>query len=161
MSTKDIIDHVIVAEGVSKVTNNPADGGGRTQYGISEKSNPQAWLDGKVTEEEARAIYEQKYVKTPHFDQIPDPRLQAQLVDYGVTSGPYIATTKLQTLLQVTPDGQLGPETLEAVKLYEARALNNALVGERIKMICKIVQKNPSQLQFLLGWANRALEFIN
>ena len=50
-----IIDNVIAAEGGSTATNDPADGGGRTQYGISERANPEAWADGKVTAEEARA----------------------------------------------------------------------------------------------------------
>lgn len=54
----DIVSDIIKREG--GFVNNPADAGGRTDKGISEKSNPAAWADGKVTEEEARAIYQRR-----------------------------------------------------------------------------------------------------
>jgi lysozyme family protein len=158
VGTKEIIDQVILNEGGATATNNPADRGGRTQFGISERANPQAWLDGKVTEDEARAIYEQKYLKGPGFDQIHDSRLQAQLVDYGVVSGPFVAIQKLQDALGLTTDGVLGPHTLAAANA-NPRA-NQALVKARVMMIARIVQKNPSQVQFLAGWLARALEFL-
>lgn len=157
----DEITQIEVEEGGSKVTNDPSDGGGRTQYGISEKSNPEAWKDGVVTELEARNIYYNKYVKGPKFDQITYAPLQVQLCDYGVNSGPAIAIQKLQFLLNLTPDGVIGPLTLELLsKVNNLPHLNNLLVGERIKMICKIVVKDPSQLKYLGGWINRSLEFM-
>lgn len=157
----DIITQVEITEGGEKVTIDPSDTGGRTQYGISEKSNPDAWKDGKVTETEAREIYLNKYVRGPKFDHVPPSTLQSQLIDYGVNSGPAIAISKLQALLHVNADGVLGPDTLK--RLAEEKDLNklsNLLVGERIKMICKIVQKDPSQLKYLGGWIARALEFL-
>lgn len=156
----DIIDDVIAREGGSKVTNNPADGGGRTQYGISERSNPEAWADGKVTAEEARAIYVKKYVEGPGFDKISDTQLRNQLIDFGVNSGPAVAISKLQAIVGVEVDGILGPETLAAISLLHPDDVCNSLVVARVKMICRIVQKNPNQLQFLLGWCDRALQFL-
>lgn len=158
----DIITHEEQLEGNGAITNNPSDAGGRTQYGISEKSNPQAWLDGKVTEPEARAIYEAQYVRGPGFDKIADPTLQAQLVDYAVLSGPAIAIMRVQTIVGVPSDGVIGPKTLSAVNGYAsgAKALNNKLAAARILMITRIVQKNPTQLQFLTGWCDRALSFM-
>ena len=157
-----IIDEVIEREGGSEVTNKPNDPGGRTQYGISERSNPQAWLDGKVTEKEAREIYIQKYVIYPKFHTIPPShaRLQAQLIDFGVHSGQATAIMKLQTLLDVDVDGKLGPQTLQAIKNHDPRILNNNLVVARVKMVGKIVQKNPRQLSDLSGFLNRALSFL-
>lgn len=161
MSSKvdEIITQIEISEGLDKVTNDPSDGGGRTQYGISEKSNPEAWKDGKVTEAEAREIYTRKYVLAPKFNLINYPPLQAQLIDFGVNSGPMIAIMKLQGILGVTQDGVLGPATL--AKLTDPVKVNKLLVIERVKMICKIVQKDPSQLKYLGGWINRSLEFIN
>ena len=157
----DVITQVIKDEGGSKVTNDPSDKGGRTQFGIAEKSNPQAWKDGKVTEDEAREIYLRKYVNGPKFNQITHPTLQAQLIDYGVTSGPAIATMKLQGILGSTPDGVLGPKTLDHLsKVKDLNWVNNQLVGERVKMICKIVVKDPSQLKYLSGWIHRCCEFL-
>ncbi len=155
----DIITQVEIDEGGSKVTNDPSDGGGRTQYGISERSNPEAWKDGKVTEAEAREIYFNKYVKGPKFDLVLDPKLQAQLIDFGVTSGPMVAIMKLQGVLGLKVDGVIGPITL--TKINTTTNLNNLLLSERIKMICKIVSKDTTQIKYLNGWINRSLEFMN
>lgn len=153
--TSDILTNVITAEGGEKATNRPNDRGGRTQFGISERANPEAWLDGKVTEPEAREIYERKYVKTPHFDQITDSRLQAQLVDFGVTSGPQLAIQKLQGLVGVEPDGILGPVTLAKVNAADATRLNNQLALERIKMMGRLIHKDPRQVENINGWLAR------
>jgi type VI secretion system secreted protein VgrG len=157
-SMSDTIDGVIKRDGPA--TNDPKDLGGRTQLGISENANPDAWKDGVVTAEEAQAIYTQKYVKSPHFDMIQDPHLFLQLVDTGVLSGPEIAIRKLQEILKVTVDGVLGPETLAALALQNPKVVNNQLVIARIRMICRIVQKAPAQIKFLCGWCDRALSFL-
>jgi len=141
-------------------TNDPSDKGGATAYGISKAANPEAWADGKVTEEEARAIFETKYVKAPGFDKITDPKLQAQLIDYGFNSGPAVAIMKLQAILKVPADGSLGPQTLDALAKADPKEINKQLVIARMKMLCKIVQKDISQLKFLGGWAERALSFL-
>lgn len=152
----DLITKEIQLEGGATATKVEGDKGGRTQYGISESANPEAWRDNKVTEEEARAIYMQRYVIGPGFDKIPDAKLQAQMVDFGVTSGPQVAIHYLQEVLGVSTDHILGPKTLQALNA----STNSKLVGARIQMIARIVAKNPSQLKFLVGWITRALEFL-
>lgn len=158
MTIDTILDDLLRREGAP--TNDRSDLGGRTAYGISERSNPAAWADGQVTEAEARAIYRSKYVAWPHFDLILDPSLQAQLVDFGVTSGPQLAIMKLQSILKVAIDGNLGPATFAAIAQVNPKELNNRLMGARLQMIGRLVQKNPSQLKFLSGWITRALEFL-
>lgn len=160
MSIKDIIDAVIKAEGGSKSTDDPHDAGGRTQYGIAERSNPEAWLDNHVSEEEARAIYTNKYVIGPGFDKINDPHLKHLLVDWGVLSGPGIAIKCLQQSLNLKDDGILGAITLAAANNADSRRLTNQLVVARAKMVGRIVQKNPSQARFISGWLNRIFEFF-
>ena len=145
-------------EGGASITLTGDDWGGRTQYGIAEASNPGAWIDGKITEAEARHIYMSKYVIGPGFDKITDFALQAVLIDFGVNSGPATAIKYLQRLLGVTEDGILGPKTLAAVNAKQN--LTNKVVAERVKMIGHIVTKSPSQIKFLNGWLNRALEFL-
>src|SRR3990167_7239755 len=85
--TNDIsfaITDVVRREGGETATNDPNDAGGRTQYGIAERSNPDAWKDGVVTEAEAREIYLKKYVILPKFNLVQDPTLMSQLIDFGV-----------------------------------------------------------------------------
>lgn len=158
ISIEDIITDVLKREGSQ--TNDSADKGGRTAFGVSEKSNLGAWLDDEVSEKEARAIYYKKYVKWPGFDKIEDDPLKAQLIDFGVNSGPQRAILALQTILGTEQDGLLGPETLTALEASDATKTNNKLVIERIKMFCNIVIRNPSQLKFLRGWINRGFEFL-
>lgn len=158
LNVEQIIEDILDVEG--RFSNNPADRGGRTDFGIAERSNPEAWADGKVTREEAKAIYLRKYVLAPGFDKIEDQALAAQLVDFGVNSGPTLAISKLQACLGVEQDGVIGPETLAAIAGREARELNNQLVAERVKMIGRIVVKAKNQIVFLNGWLNRALSFL-
>lgn len=157
-NVNDDINHILKIEG--GLVNDPVDKGGETNFGISKVNNPEAWADGKVTADEARAIYMKKYVVSPGFDKIVDANLQAQLIDYSVNSGAFIAIQKLQGVLNVTPDGVLGPTTLTALSSADAHHVNNALVVARIKMIGKIISKNPTQLKFINGWLDRALQFL-
>lgn len=154
----DVIDGVIGREGAP--TNDPVDKGGQTVYGISEAANPDAFKNGPPTAEQARSIYEAKYVKGPGFDKIEDKQLRTQLIDFGVNSGPAVAISKLQEILHIAVDGVLGPQTLSSVNALHPDDLNTCLVAKRVKMICKIVQSNPSQIRFLGGWISRALEFL-
>lgn len=156
----DEIDIVMDNEDPTRSGKVTVDKGGRTQYGISEKANPEAWADGKVTEEEAREIYRRKYVLGPGFDKIPDFHLRAQLVDFGVNSGPALAIMKLQVILGVDVDGVLGPQTLQALSQVHPEAVSTRLVAERVKMIGRIIKKDPSQLKNINGWLDRALEFL-
>lgn len=157
-SVEEIITDIIKREG--EKTDDPADRGGRTEFGISEAANPEAWADNKVTEAEARAIYEAKYVLGPKFDKILDPGLRAQLVDYGVNSGPMIAIMKLQEIVHEVVDGVLGPDTLHALSNYPPEYVNNRLVIARVKMIGRIISKNPTQVKYINGWLDRATQFL-
>lgn len=136
------------------------DQGGRTQFGISEKANPQAWLDGKVTEDEARSIYEQKYVVGPGFNLVKDQALMVQLVDFGVNSGPGLAVMKLQTILRVKVDGVLGKGTIDALGKLDAKRVNNELVKARVTMLANLVAKDASYRSQIVGLVSRALQFL-
>lgn len=155
----DIITEIEGIEGGSKLTNSSTDKGGETVYGISKVSNPEAFVNGPPSESQARTIYRQKYVIGPGFDKVPPP-LQIQLVDFGVNSGPMVAILKLQVILGVKTDGVLGPDTFTALAKADIVKVNNLLLAARIRMIAQIVKKSPSQLTYLNGWIERALQFL-
>ena len=71
-----------------------------------------------------------------------------------------IAIIQLQGILHGKVDGILGPQTLALVNSPRAPELNTALVAARVRMIGRIVAKNPSQLKWLNGWLDRALQFL-
>ena len=164
-----VIADVIEREGGSKATDDPNDTGGRTQYGVSERSNPEAWADGKVTAQEAREIFLRKYVVWPKFHTIPPshPSIQEQLIDFGVHSGPGSAVMRLQECLneagaspKLKVDGDFGAKTLAVLLGIDDRSINNLLMAARLRLIGRIVSKQPNQLKFLNGFINRALGFM-
>lgn len=157
-STDQIINDIVTREG--GYVDDPTDRGGPTAYGISKVSNPEAWVSGPPTEQAAKAIYLKKYVQGPGFDKVADSRLQAQLVDFGVNSGPAVAVSKLQTILGIGVDGVLGPGTLQSLSRANPVSVNNQLVVARVRMIGQLVSKNPAQAKFAAGWLNRAVEFL-
>lgn len=159
-----LIDEIILKEILGSVvhTNDPDDRGGETFYGLTRKHNPEVWDENGIPQKDrVYGVYEKRYITGPGFDRVPYPDLQRQLIDFGVNSGPAIATIRLQTTLKVTPDGILGPKTLAAIETYPSPSrLNNLLALERVKMIGRIIHKDPTQVKWINGWLNRALSFI-
>lgn len=166
----ELFERTMGHEGGAQVSNDPADPGGRTQFGVSERAHPSAWADGRVTEQEAREIFINKYVIGPKYHTIPPSHkhTQAQLVDWGYNSGPGIATQNLQEQLneQVKPnprlkvDGLFGPKSLAALLAVDDQSINNLLVAARVRMVGRVVQRNPAMLKFLVGLLSRALSFM-
>lgn len=167
----DVIDDIIEREGGDKATNDPADSGGRTQYGISERSHPEAWADGKVTYDESRDIYNKIYILAEKFESIPDKSLQHQVIDFGVPSGPDTSARVLQQLVGVNADGRIGPKTIDAINNYPdgvlfgvpvpgSVLLNLAFRDARIMFYATLAKRRPKDLRFLLGWIKRAQEFL-
>lgn len=63
------LDTVFKEEGEGFVAND--NGAGRSQLGITERSHPQAWADGRITREEAAAIYKRDYWDPIGADDLP------------------------------------------------------------------------------------------
>src|SRR4051812_22475375 len=110
-----------------------------------------------MTVDEARAIYRYHYVAP--FLAVPVDALRAQLVDFGVNSGPTTAIRELQDLLGVPVDGLLGPQTVAALGALPWHLVNNGLVGARVRFLEGIVDRDTTQLRFLHGWVRRATSF--
>src|ERR1700679_2465928 len=127
----NLIMEIIQREG-AKDTDNPNDPGGRTKYGISEKSNPSAWKNGPPTLDAAKQIYMDLYVNAPGFTKIQPSFLMNQLVDFGVNSGPKTAIMHLQKLLGLTQDGVIGPSVLATLAKRNPETLNNQLADDRV-----------------------------
>lgn len=155
----DFLDEVIEREGGDRETNDPADAGGRTKFGISERANPEAWTKGPPSRSEAREIYRQRYVVEPGFDRIAFVPLRENLIDFGVTSGPARAILFLQTILGVQKDAVIGPQTLAALAKREGRDVNNQLVVMREQFYRRLGEVRPANQKFVKGWVRRAQLF--
>lgn len=133
----DVIDQILTEEG-SAYTDNPADSGGPTKYGITQAALA-AWRGRAVTaadvqaltEDEARKIYLDTYYSRPGFASVAtcSPAIAAKLTDAGVNVGTGTAATWLQRALNVLneqgkaysdipADGKIGPVSIAALAAF-------------------------------------------
>lgn len=167
-----IVDEIIKKEGTA-YTNDPADRGGPTKFGITQatlswyRKTPVTPEDVKaLTLDEAKAIYQQRYILGPKFNLIQDldisgsAMLYSNIVDFGVMSGPQLAIIHLQEILSVPADGVLGPQTLGALQQSDLVQVNKQLVSRRCLMAARLCKKDPTQVRFLVGWLQRFLSFL-
>jgi len=172
-----IISEIFEAEGGDKFTNDPADAGGPTKFGITlgalqlwRGHNPPVTAEDvrNLQEPEAREIAYMNYIVKPGFARINDPKLRYALVDFTYLFGPDDSIPALQEIVGTAADGQLGPKTAAAANAMEPRAIINRLAVKRerlhvarvISELRKLPNFNELQARFLKGWSNRALSFI-
>jgi len=160
MNIDQIITTIIETEG--GYNDVPGDDGGPTNFGIT-LDTLSAWRKAACTAEdvrhlsatEARAIYEQEYVRGPGFDRIASEALRYTLVDYGVNSGQETAIMALQKVLGVTVDGKLGPKTEAAANLTDGRRLSLKVLANRARLLGQLITKKPIKAKFAAGWMDR------
>lgn len=149
------LDKVGVIEG--GYVNHPNDPGGETNHGVTlrflQSVRPGATSKDlkALTKEDARAMFDEHFVRRPGFDQLPDV-VQAEAVALGINAGVPTAIRVLQRAAGVEQDGHLGPETLAAVKKVDNATIKNA-VDDYYR---RIVKKNPKLGVFLKGWLKRS-----
>lgn len=168
----DLIDDVLRREG--GYSDQPADRGGPTKYGVTQKTLS-AWLGRpaavdevrEMEESTAREIYEKNYYRAPALDTLPE-RIRPFLFDCSVNHGPGRAVMFLQKAVNtagfgpVAVDGEVGSQTRQAVERADAEMgsrLVNALVDERKAFYANLIAGDSSQAVFERGWMARAEEF--
>lgn len=151
-----IIKRVLAAEGGSKVTNDPADKGGLTKYGISQSAYPHLDI-ANLTEQQAVMLYRSQYWEPICGDQIVGQTAAMLIFDVAVNSGVAMAVTLAQrTACPQAVDGVMGPQTLIAINAMTRGSFAERFTLLRIEYYTKICAATPSQLVFLVGWINRA-----
>ncbi|MBV8237400.1 MAG: hypothetical protein JO221_01390 [Sphingomonas sp.] len=177
MDIDDLIDAAIGREG--GFSDNPADRGGATRWGITERvarANGYAGDMRALPRETAAAIYRRLYWQRPGYDRVAAtmPLIAAELFDTGINMGPKVATGFLQRALNalnrggadyadIAVDGLIGPRTLAALDGFRAR---RGAAGERVLLkalealqgarYMTLAERRPANEAFLYGWlANR------
>lgn len=168
----DPIGEVLRNEG--GYVNHPNDRGGPTNFGITQKTLRE-WLHRpariedvrKLTEAEAREIYEKRYLTDPRIHTLPNPPMTL-ILDMRINHGPRKAIRIMQRVINlagfgpVDQDGILGPQTRDraiAAQQTMGPYFQNAIVDERIKFFQRIAANDPRQQVFLKGWLRRAERF--
>lgn len=170
---ESMIDDILRREG--GYVNHPADRGGPTKFGITQKTLTRylghAALASEVrdlSEDVARDIYERNYFFGPRIDRLPE-EIQPFIFDCAVNHGPRRAIKFVQSVCNLagyqpalSVDGAMGPNTRRAA-FWAQEALGEnflpSLLEERRNFYRVIVETSPSQAVFLDGWMNRVDEF--
>ena len=104
------------------------DPGGLTKYGIAKAFHPNVDV-ANLTEAQALDIYRTEYWLAHKCDQMPFP-VNIIVFDGEVNQGNYGAEA-LQLSLGVTPDGNIGPVTLAALKNRDPWELASWVIAYR------------------------------
>lgn len=101
------LQFVLVHEG--GYSDDPADPGGPTAYGIASR-----WHDGAIDRDRAEEIYRREYWDPLRCAEMPPP-VACAVFNFAVQHGPASAAMALQAIVGVRADGLIGPRTLAAL----------------------------------------------
>ena len=140
------------------ITNDPKDPGGKTRWGVSQRSYPDVDLDSLTREGTLELYYRDWYVRY-HYDEIKDDELVAEILDIAVTN-PHKAHECIQRAVITTMgeylevDGVMGPKTVAAINQHP----NPAWLLDRFKLLAIEHYLGCRNDRFLAGWVRRALD---
>jgi lysozyme family protein len=176
-----LITAVMKAEGWDTYTNDPADPGKETRWGITIAAARAYGYTGPMKdlpETVARAIYRTRYVDEPRFADVVaiEPTIGAELIDTGVNMGTAVAAMFLQRWLNgfndtssrygdLHVDGRIGAVTLEALRAFlrwrgpqGITVLLRGLNGVQATRYLELTESKPSRRKYLFGWVLNRVE---
>jgi len=157
---REIIEAVIEYEG--GLSNNPADPGGLTKWGIT-LATFRAWTGGEdaarrlvdLTRQQAVELYYLHLVIPMRLRLIAAPGVRFAVFDYAVQHGPKPSVIALQQIVGVQADGIIGPVTAREVNGWNPLVLIGRLAARRGRLYLACVRWRPSTAEFAYGWGNR------
>jgi lysozyme family protein len=133
------------------LVNDPADPGGLTKYGLSQRAYPGEDIAG-MTLDRAKAIYLRDYWGPAGCDSVPD-LLKFDLFDMAVNQGVGTAIKCLQHAVGETEDGVLGPLTLQAIQSTPPERL--LFRFDAARLVAYTQMDDARWLHFGRGWVRR------
>ena len=158
-----IFEYILSVEG--GYSNDKADKGGKTKYGIIEVEARKYGYQGdmkNLTKEIAEDIYKNKYYLSNNLDKIKDKRVALSIADWTINSGNW-GTKKAQQAVNILKgeilvvDGVLGEKSIEAINSIRPEMFLNQYHVLQRRFYQAIVDHNASQKVFLKGWLNRVV----
>jgi lysozyme family protein len=158
---------LIVDEGTS-YTNDPADRGGPTRYGITQRSlgewlgRPASAADVEaLTLDAAKAFYLEQYWTPLRCDSIESPLKAVALFDLSVLVGRRAGVVLAQMASCAKVDGELGPNTLRCINAATDTAFICAMASHAANRFVRLALADTTQTRFLPGWVKRALRILD
>lgn len=154
----EAVSLVIIHEG--GLSNDSADPGGLTKFGISKKTH--AELDiASLTIEQAKDIYRKEYWDPFGFEKISSQAIANRVFDIGVNAGCVMSIRILQQSLSqfvvgpIVADGKIGPLTIAAIDSVDESKLLQEFRARACYFHAGLCIENPDRKRFLLGWLRR------
>ena len=155
---KQALEYLVKSEG--GYVDNPKDPGGRTNLGVTQKVW-ESWVGRESNEKEMRALtkadvellYKRKYWDACRCDDLPTG-LDYLVFDFAVNAGVGRSAKTLQSCVGVSVDGQIGNQTIEAIKKIAPSDLIERFSEAKINFYKSLVTF-PT---FGKGWLNRVEE---
>ena len=156
-----IFEYILMVEG--GYSNDKADKGGKTKYGIIEVEARKYGYKGDMkdlTKDIAEDIYKNKYYLSNNLDKIKDKRVALSIEDWTINSGNW-GTKKAQQTVNILKgdilvvDGILGEKSIQAINSINPEMFLTQYHDLQRKFYHAIVNSNSSQSVFLKGWLNR------
>ena len=141
-------------------SNDLADRGGETRFGISKRAYPDEDI-ANLTLERAKEIYLRDYWNPLRLGEVSDAAMAGEIFEQAVNFGLRAAARNTQEALNylgqnVGIDGEFGPQTLAAINGFkDARLLFKVVNGLQFCRYLNIVKVNPGQKRFARGWLRR------
>jgi lysozyme family protein len=181
MSYNVAIENTLKHEGL--YSNDIDDFGAETYMGISRRYHPN-WGGWSIVDsyKDSDSFYTliraderlkemvKEYYKLQFWDKnveilsLDDTTLKSYIFDMSVNTGSWAKIVqsainkrlKQRDLKKIVVDGDIGENTLKALKIVANDELLIALVEYRIKHYVRLAIKRPTQIKYLMGWINRA-----
>jgi lysozyme family protein len=153
-------------EGGMQLTDIPGDRGGMTYAGIARNPNPDwpGWalvdrkeFGGSLTPM-VRDFYHANYWARIRGNEIRDQQIAETIFNFAVNTGTGVAIKLAQVIVGATPDGGIGPKTVELLNQCTPEKFVPSYALAKIQRYVSICLKDRTQSKFLLGWVRRSLE---
>lgn len=140
--------------------NHPKDPGGMTNLGVT-KRVWEAWVGKTVSEADMRALtpaivapmYRKQYWDAVKGDELPSG-LDYLMFDFAINAGVSRAIRTMQRAIGTTPDGAIGPKTMQALRDADPDALIDKFSAEKEAFYRSL----PTFATFGKGWLRRVAE---
>jgi lysozyme family protein len=140
--------------------NHPKDPGGITNLGVT-KRVWETWVGKAVSEADMRALtpatvapmYRKQYWDAVKGDELPSG-LDYLMFDFAINAGVSRAIRTMQKAIGTTPDGAIGPKTMQALRDADPDALIAKFSDEKEAFYRSL----PTFATFGKGWLRRVAE---
>ena len=132
------------------------DSGGKTRWGISQRSYPTLNISS-LTKQDAINIYKVDFWDVIHASELLNKDVALKMLDISVNMGKIAAIKLFQRVLGINDDGVIGPDTIKHINDSDPQELLKNVRDAQKAHYTYLAQKHPARYKrYLNGWIRRA-----